>query len=169
MFPIAGADTVVACSPEKAFAYAANLENFAAWFPGVISIDSDDELPFTAVGKHYRETVAVPLRGRREVRIKVVEVGASRRRLVTEGRLPLLLPRMEMEFLDAGPHACEVRWRMFSRNTRALPRWTVLPLARFVIRRRAESALRNLRQRLEGAAPPSGPDDAIRATDRREP
>ncbi|MGY2006230.1 SRPBCC family protein [Nocardia gipuzkoensis] len=168
MFPIAGADTVVACSPEKAFAYAANLENFAAWFPGVISIVADDELPFTTVGKHYRETVAVPLRGRRQVRIRVVEVRAPRR-LVTEGQLPLLLPRMEIEFLAAGPQACEVRWRMFSRNTRVLPRWTVLPLARFVMRRRAESALRNLRQRLESAAPPSGPDDAIRATDHLEP
>ncbi|MBF6299125.1 SRPBCC family protein [Nocardia amamiensis] len=151
MFLLASAEAIVRCSREKTFAYAADLENFAEWFPGVLSVVSHDELPFAESGKLYLETVAVPLRGRRQVLIRVAEATPSRR-LVTEGELPLLQPRMEIEFLDAGPDACEVHWRMFSRNKRSLPRWTIFPIARRVMTMRARTALRNLRWRLEDDA-----------------
>ena len=149
MYLLAGSVVTIACSSAKAFGYAADLEKFGDWFPGVIGIAARDALPFATPGKQYVETVAVPLRGRRTVRISVVEAD-SPKRLVTEGDLPLLLPRMEIEVDDLGRDSCEVRWRMLSRNERILARLAVLPVARWVMRRRASAGLRNLKQRLEG-------------------
>jgi hypothetical protein len=91
----------------------------------------------------------VPLRGKREVRIQVVEAH-SPKRLVTEGDLPLLLPRMEIDVDDIGENSCEVRWRMLSRNESIMVRFAVLPVARWLMGRRATAGLRNLKQRLEG-------------------
>lgn len=149
MYLLASSVVTVACSSARAFGYAADLENFGDWFPGVIAVVAHDELPVATPGKQYAETVAVPLRGRRAVGISVVEAD-SPRRLVTEGNLPLLLPRMEIEVLDIGESSCEVRWRMYSRNETAVPRLAVLPLARWLMGRRAIAGLRNLKQRVEG-------------------
>jgi hypothetical protein len=154
MYLLASSVVTIACSSTKAFDYAADLENFIDWFPGVIGIVADNELPFATPGRQYVETVAVPLRGNRTVRIWVVEAD-SPKRLVTEGDLPLLLPRMEIEFQDVGGDSCEVRWRMLSRNENVLVRCTVLPLAGWLMGRRATTGLRNLKWILEGSAPKS--------------
>ncbi|MEV0293498.1 SRPBCC family protein [Nocardia sp. NPDC050710] len=151
MFSLASAAVIVELSRDKTFAYVADLENFAAWFPGVISVVALDGVPIAEPGKRYVETVPVPLFGTRQVQIQVVEAIPSQR-LVTEGRLPLLLPRMEIEFRDAGPNCCEVHWRMFSRNESALARRTVLPAVRWVMGKRAKAGLRNLRRRLNQPA-----------------
>ena len=152
MYPLASSTVVVDCPRARAFDYAADLENFGEWFPGVIAIVAQDELSFTTVGKAYSETVAVPLRGTRQVLIQVVDVEASRR-LVTEGDLPFLLPRMEIEFRAVGVGACEVRWGMFSRNDGALTRLFLLPVAGWLMRRRANRGLGNLKRRLEDGTP----------------
>ncbi|MET0335851.1 MAG: SRPBCC family protein [Rhizobacter sp.] len=133
-----------------AFNYTANLENFAEWFPGVIRMAAANELPFDAVGKQYRETVAVPLRGLRQVDLQVIEV-ATPSRLVTQGTLKTVLPRMEIEFRDAGPDQCAVEWRMFSRTTGGVARWTILPLTRRLMKSRAHAAMQRLKHRLEAA------------------
>jgi hypothetical protein len=156
MHLLASSVVTIACSATKAFDYAADLENFSDWFPGVIDIVAANELPFATPGKQYVETVAVPLRGERTVRIRVVEAD-SPKRLATEGELPLLLPRMEIEVDDIGENSCEVRWRMLSRNEVVLVRLAVLPVARWLMGRRATAGLRNLKQRLE-----SGHDDGSR-------
>jgi len=114
----------------------------------VMHIAAADSLPFDAVGKQYRETVAVPLRGQRRVLLRVVEATAPSR-IVTEGALPAILPRMEIELRDAGSGKCEIEWRMFSRITGGFRRWTLLPVARRLMTKRAQAALRRLRHRLE--------------------
>jgi hypothetical protein len=149
MYLLADAVVTVECSREKAFDYAANLENFANWFPGVVSIVASDDLSAAAIDKKYLETVSVPLRGKRSVMIRVTDATAPRR-LVTEGDLRPLLPRMEMELVDAGQNACEVRWRMLSRNENGLAGCTVVPIAGWVMRRRAKIGLLNLKLLLEG-------------------
>lgn len=148
MYLLAHTATFIECPRDVAFNYAANLENFAEWFPGVIQIAAANSLPFDAVGKQYRETVAVPLRGQRPVLLRVVEV-MTPSRIVTEGALPTVLPRMEIEFREAGPDKCEVDWRMFSRTTSGLARWTILPFARRLMTRRARAGMRRLSHRLE--------------------
>jgi hypothetical protein len=154
MYLLASSVVTIACARTKTFEYAADLENFAHWFPGVIGIVADDELSFATPGKQYVETVAMPLRGNRTVLIRVVDASVPMR-VVTEGDLPLLLPRMEIEFKDVGGNSCEVRWRMLSRNENVLVRYTVLPLAGLLMGRRATTGLRNLKWRLEGSAPKS--------------
>lgn len=155
MYLLAHATTILECPPEAAFRYAANLENFAQWFPGVIRVHAADDLPFDAVGKQYREIVAAPWRGQRTVRLRVVDVAAPAR-IVTEGALPALLPRMEIRFQGAGPGRCEVDWRMFSRTTGRVRRWTLLPLVRRLMTRRARAAMQRLKRQLESAPTPPG-------------
>jgi hypothetical protein len=95
---LADETTDIWCPVEVAYAYACDLRNFARWFPGVIQIVAEDEGELTAIGKSYLETVVVPLRGKREVRI-VVKEAQSGHVFVTEGSLRPLLPRMAMQNL----------------------------------------------------------------------
>ena len=148
MYLLADAVVTVECARAKAFDYAANLENFVDWFPGVVSIVASDELPAAAIGKKYLETVSLPLR--KAVGHDSGDRCQAPQHLVTEGDLRPLLPRMEMEFVDAGQNTCEVRWRMLSRNENRLAGGTVLPVAGWVMRRRAKIGLRNLKLLLEG-------------------
>jgi hypothetical protein len=138
----------VKCSAARAYAYASNLERFPEWFPGVIAITSGNDMPHAHPGKIYREIVRVPLRGRREVRITVVQAD-SQCSLITEGDLPALLPRMEMYFTPRGAGRCTVEWRMYSRRDRGWGRFLVLPLAAGVMRRRAPRGLTALKLLLE--------------------
>lgn len=130
------------------FAYVTDMERFGEWFPGVLGIESSNAMPHGQVGKEYLETVSVPLRGQRKIRIVVREAQAGRR-FVTEGRFPPLMPRMEVEFFPGGADACRVRWRMYSRNDGMLFRLLLLPLARRVMRQRAAAAMPRLKRMLE--------------------
>lgn len=132
------------------FDYVTNLERFGEWFPGVLNIESRSAQSHAEPGKEYLETVAIPLRGRRKVKVVVREV-APEQRFVTEGSLAPLWPRMEIHFAQHGPDACHITWHMFSRNTTTLFSLTLLPLARCVIRQRAGIGLMQLKQRLEQA------------------
>lgn len=153
MYLLAHATTLIDCPPDIAFRYAANLKNFPQWFPGVNQMASIDDLPFDAIGKQYREIFTVPWRGERPVLMRVVEVMPPFR-ISTEGALPAVLPRMEMEFRHSSHDKCEVEWRMFSRNTRAIARWTLLPIASRLMTRRAIVGMRRLKNRLEGGPQP---------------
>lgn len=84
MHLLASAVVTIACSRAKAFDYAANLVNFADWFPGVNSVAAHNELPFATAGKQYVETAAMPLRGKRSVLIRVIDARAPHR-VITEG------------------------------------------------------------------------------------
>jgi hypothetical protein len=148
MYLLAQRSLDLACSQERAFDYAADLTNFPRWFPGVVEIAPEDALSFATLGKAYRETVDVPLRGRRSVLIRVIEI-ARPHRLVTEGSLAVLRPRMEIEVEALGPAACRLTWRMLSRNESRWARWTVLPWARRVMGRRALIGLHRLEAVLE--------------------
>lgn len=152
MYTLAKAAVHIDCPAAIVFAYAADLENFGDWFPGVIGVAAQDELPIDVVGKSYAETVAVPLRGKRDILLRVVDV-IPLRRLVTEGDLPMVLPRMEIDIEDDGMGSCDVRWRMASRNRSAIARHSLLPIAGWLMRRRATDGLRNLTRQLEGGRP----------------
>jgi hypothetical protein len=143
----------ISCPVDVAYRFTCNLERFGAWFPGVIAIESANHLPHLEVGKQYLETVSIPLRGTRKVGITVKEVEPNRR-FVTEGTLVPLLPRMEIDFRATGPGACEVSWRMRSRNNRWLARWLMAPLARRVMQKRAAVGMTTLKRTLESAGRP---------------
>lgn len=151
MYLLADACATMPCSPQDAFAFAADLAHFPAWFPGVARVVSSDGLAFDAVGKRYTETLALSARRPAQVQIRVVDVtpGVC---LVTEGTLPLIRPRMEMRFRSSPGGQCVVHWQMFSRSTSPLARWTLLPFARRVMTRRARLGLQNLQGLLERRA-----------------
>lgn len=138
----------IQCPVDAAYQYASNLERFGEWFPGVIAIESANGLAHAEPGKEYLETVTIPFRGQRKVKLTVKEA-ERHRSLVTEGVLPPLLPRMEIGFQAITPDSCQVRWRMFSRNKGLLARLTIIPLARNVMGRRAAIGMARLKKRLE--------------------
>lgn len=138
----------IACPVEVAYEYVCNLERFGEWFPGVIAIESANDLAHAAIGKTYLETVSIPMRGARKIGITVV-AAESDRLLVTEGMLPSLMPRMEIQFHSTAANACRINWRMFSRKESLLSRVTLLPLARRIMRKRASIGMRRLARTLE--------------------
>lgn len=148
MYLLADAAIDIACSCTEAFDYACELENFAEWFPGVINVVAHNDVAFSQRGRQYRETVVVPLRGRRSVPIRVVDVEPPQW-LITEGDLSIVMPRMEIHITEPSPELCTVQWRMLSRNTNLLARLVVLPLARNVMAKRASTGLDRLKERLE--------------------
>lgn len=138
-----------ACPVEAAYPYASNLEHFGEWFPGVIAIESANGLDHATPGKEYLETVAIPLRGKRKVKLMVRQAEPNRL-LVTEGTLAPLFPRMELLFQSTGVESCRITWKMFSRNDGTLARLMLLPLARRIIDKRAAIGMRALKEKLEG-------------------
>jgi carbon monoxide dehydrogenase subunit G len=138
----------IQCPVEAAYAYTCDLRNFGQWFPGVIEIVAKDDLELTAIGKSYLETVSVPLRGKRGVRIVVKEASPDSL-FVTQGSFRPLLPRMEIRFSSLGPASSRVNWRMYSLSRSALVRAVLIPLASRVMNGRAKKAMKSLRFVLE--------------------
>ena len=142
------------CATADAYGYACDLERFGQWFPGVVKIVAENALDMTAAGKSYLETVAIPLRGHRTVRIRVMEAERDRM-FVTEGSLRPLLPRMQIQFRASGRNSTLVNWQMHSRSRSAFLRATLIPLARRVMKARARIGLANLKRQLEADRPDS--------------
>jgi hypothetical protein len=152
MTPIAKAEAVADCSLEHAFSIISNMERFKDWFPKVISISSANNLPHGEINKAYVERVSVPLRGTQSIEI-VVRESVPHRRFVTEGHLPPLLPRMEVNLTPIDGGTTLISWQMLSRSTNPLVKALLLPVAKRVMQRRASIGLKKLKALLEGAYP----------------
>lgn len=96
---IASVDSRINRPIKDVFEYVSNMENFQQWFQGVNSITSLDETPHGVVGKTYLEAVDVPIKGRQNIKLKVVEC-IQPTNFVTEGKFPPVLPRMEIELSE---------------------------------------------------------------------
>ena len=132
----------------EVFNFAANLENFAAWFPGVETITPANELDFTKTGKRYKE-VFTSLGSKRKVIVEVKEC-VSPLCLITESEFRPVLPRMEIRFHELSPDKTEVTWSMFSRNQSIT--WLIfLPLAKLVMHTRSRKGLKRLAEILHRA------------------
>ncbi|MES2040373.1 MAG: SRPBCC family protein [Pseudomonadota bacterium] len=138
----------IARSVEATYQYATNLEHFAEWFPGVLSIESANTLEHGQRGKEYLETIAAPLSGKRKIKICVKEADFGTV-FMTEGEFSPLMPRMEILFQATGAESCSVTWRMFSRNDGFLFKATLLHLFRSVLRKRAAVGVKRLQKILE--------------------
>lgn len=127
------------------FDYVSNMENFGLWFPGVISIESSNDVAHGEVGKKYLETVKVPLKGHKKIGITVVE-SLRGQRFVTEGKFPPLMPKMEVSFTRKSDDACDVHWRMYSRNNHPLFKVLMLPIAKSIMGKRAQTGVSKLKR-----------------------
>lgn len=150
MVPLAHAQVHIRRPVDAVFDYAIDMERFADWFPEVVRIDAVDSRAKTEIGKEYLESVKVPLRGVRRIRLAVREVRPCRS-FVTEGRFAPLLPRMELGFADRDG-GTDFTFRMFSRNDSPLVRRLLLPWAARVLQRRAALGVARLKARLEGGS-----------------
>lgn len=150
MVLIAQTETSIGCTASHAFSVVSNMERFSEWFPAVISIQANNELPHGSVGKTYLETVAVPMRGERKIELTVKESVANER-FVTEGKFHPLLPRMEIQINETGENLISLQWSMFSRTNSAIARILLLPLAKGIMQKRANIGSAKLKRLLEAS------------------
>lgn len=144
MIRLAQAEARLASPAGQVFDWVSDLRRFGDWFPGVLGIQAAHAGGEPGLGAHYRESVKLPLRGATEVDIRVCtyEPGAQ---LVTEGDLAPIWPRMQIDIAADGPDHCRLIWRMDSRSQSPGIRLAA-PLLRRVMQRRADGAMRRLRQ-----------------------
>lgn len=128
---------------EAVFAFVSNHQNYALWFPGVISIRSDDSLPHGTVGKTYQEVIRLPSGREKCIAIPVVE-SVPPARFVTEGRFPPLHPRMEMTLERCADGGTSLRWCFMSRNRSRFGRMLISLAIRPMLRKRSRIAARQL-------------------------
>ena len=130
----------------EVFKFAANLENFALWFPGVESITSANSLLYAEVGKNYKETFS-SLGSKQKVLVEVKDCQVEKY-IITESEFLPVLPRMEISFQAMADNKTEVVWSMVSRNRGLL--WAILvPLVKLVMNNRSRKGLTRLREILE--------------------
>lgn len=142
MYKLAKNKIVVEKGVDEVFNFAANLENFALWFPGVESITSANSMGFAEKGKKYKETFSV-LGSKKKVTIEVKDC-LVRQHIITESEFLPILPRMEIDFQELADNQTEIVWSMFSRNNAFL--WVLLlPLVKLVMHIRSKKGLVRLR------------------------
>jgi uncharacterized protein YndB with AHSA1/START domain len=137
---------------DDVFAFVANHENYARWFPGVGAPQSADALPHGAVGKRYHEPVSVPGRGTREMVIEVVEASPPHG-FATESAIGPFETRMEIALEEAGGEsgaaATQIRQTFSCRNRSPVRRLLFKAIAGSRIRRGSAQGLAALKQLLE--------------------
>lgn len=138
----------IQCSAGALFAFAANMENFSRWFPGVLAIRAEDNAPHDRVGKAYLEQVRLPAGRTRTIPIRVVEIQKPNR-FVTEGQFAPLHPRMTVIIEPLSACSSRLTWSMHSRSDNMLFRYTLLPLFRRVMEQRAAVGVRKLKGLME--------------------
>jgi len=132
---------------QRIFDYISNMENFSEWFVGVEGIESLNDLAHGQVGKSYLETVKIPFRGSRKVKIAVVKA-ESPDSFATEGTLSPIKPRMEITVRNTS-EGNEVSWSMYSRNDNVWFTKLILPLVRNEMSKRAKRSIIRLKAKLE--------------------
>ena len=134
------------------FDFLANHENYALWYPNVISIVSGNALPHGQVGKIYEEAIRLPTRRIQPITIRVVE---SRRPslFVTEGDFPPLHPRMEVHLSENAAGETLLDWRFYSRSQSAVGRWLIARLLRGTLQRDSGIGLARMKALVERQHP----------------
>ena len=115
MIELTKASIAISAPIEIVFTYVSNMENYKDWFPGVINIDSYNNLAHGTVGKKYKETLLLP-DGESELIIQVDQCEVNRL-FITKGNLVGVLPQMSIRFSANNEKSCRVNLKFHSRNT----------------------------------------------------
>jgi carbon monoxide dehydrogenase subunit G len=146
---LASETVTINTSAQNIFDFMVNMENFKHWFPGVIAIESANDLPHGVVGKLYLETVKVPFKSKpKKIKLQLVE-SESPLSFATQGTFPPLMPRMEVRLTSVDAATTKVYWQMFSRNDSLLFKVMILPLIKSVITKRARLGIEKLKKVIE--------------------
>ena len=132
------------------FDFLSNHENYALWFPDVVSITSVNDLPHGSVGKVYSELLKLPAGRSRHITIDVVE-SQSPAVFTTEGNFPPLHPRMEVRLFEKSARESILNWKFYSRSQSAFGRLIVGALIKKSVVKQIERGLKRLKNLLEGA------------------
>jgi len=135
----------------EVFDFLSNHENYALWFPDVVSIVSVNDLPHGSVGKVYSELLKLPAGRTRHITINVVE-SQSPAVLVTEGNFPPLHPRMEVRLFEKSAQESILNWKFYSRSQSAFGRLIVGALIKKSVAKQSQRGLKRLKNLLEEGA-----------------
>lgn len=128
--------------------YVCNHENYANWYPGVISVESVDEMPHGSVGKIYNETLRMPTGRNRLIEIEVKKADAPGL-FITEGVFAPLSPRMEIRLSTNHKAETALNLKFFSRNQSSLGRFIVKCLFRSTLKKQSLAGLNQLKGIIE--------------------
>ena len=135
----------------EVFNFLSNHENYALWFPDVVSITSVNDLPHGSVGKVYSELLKLPAGRSRNITIEVVE-SRSPAVFITEGNFPPLHPRMEVRLFEKSAQESILNWKFYSRSQSAFGRLIVGALIKKSVVKQSERGLKRLKIFLEEGA-----------------
>jgi len=135
----------------EVFNFLSNHENYARWFPDVVSITSVNDLPHGSVGKVYSELLKLPAGRSRNITIEVVE-SRSPAVFITEGNFPPLHPRMEVRLFEKSARESILNWKFYSRSQSAFGRLIVGALIKKSVVKQSERGLKRLKIFLEEGA-----------------
>lgn len=158
LLPLTSLTSLVHRPIEDVFAMISNHENYQHWYPGAVSVTSEDETPHGTVGKTYTETLRMP--GGRLQSIRIVTVKSQPpETFVTQGDFAPLLPQMSFQLARADERHTRITWMFHSRARSPLRRLIIALVFRPVLKRQAVAAMANLTRLLEAGEirPPPAP------------
>tara|TARA_R110002124_G_scaffold48130_2_gene142372 strand:+ start:1841 stop:2323 length:483 start_codon:yes stop_codon:yes gene_type:complete len=136
----------------RVFDFLANHENYALWYPKVISIEAANQLPHGTVGKAYREAIRLPTGRIQKINIAVVE-SRSPEQFVTEGDFAPLHPRMEVRLAAKSADETAVNWRFYSRSQSMIGRPLIRIFLKKVLERDSKIGLAKMQAMVERLDP----------------
>ncbi len=113
MIELAKTSITIASPINVVFKYVSNMENYKHWFPGVVEIKSENNLPHGVVGKKYVETLSLPS-GDTELVIEVDQCDINHL-FLTKGDLIGVLPQMTVMFSVNNTKSCHMSLQYYSR------------------------------------------------------
>lgn len=130
------------------FGFLSNHENYIKWFPGVVAIESSDNLPHGTVGKIYAEILRMPTGRNRTIAIRVQE-SQPPVLFVMEASFAPLHPRTEIQLSEKSENETILSWRFLSRSQSLVGRLLIRILVKNKLARQSEAGLLTLKEMLE--------------------
>ena len=129
------------------FNYLINMENYHEWYPGVIKVDSQDELNCETVGKIYKEHLSIA--GNDAAMFIEVAQCDKNRLFLMQGQLAEILTQMTVEFTEVAEAYCEVHLKYHCRNAELDSTSEIIISLRDELGVRTHDAAKNLKGCLE--------------------
>ena len=124
LLPLVDERIVIDRPVETVFDFISNHENYANWFPGVISVEAKKDAGGNEVGQTYEEVLRMPSGRHRPMTITVAAC-VSPNHFKTVGDFPPLMPSMVIDCAAGGPKSTCLRLRFFSRQKSTLLRMLI--------------------------------------------
>ena len=142
MIELTKVSATISAPVETVFKYVTNMENYIDWFPDVVAIRSNSDLPYTTVGKTYVETLLFP-EGESQLTIEVVKCEENEL-FLTQGDLAGFLPQMTIYFSPHKSNQCNLTLQYDGRDPDLVDCTETVSSLRVNLFARAEQGVTNL-------------------------